>query len=137
LILAEVAAESFMTGRAKTNRTRRRRADPNQQNLFDYVPPQKPILSVAPALKPSAASKGAKPKPAQFERAGLFTATQAAQYLNLSIWTLKDWRKNQYGPPHIKIGVRMVAHRPSDLDAFIASRVLFLTKARKTRLIIY
>ena len=50
------------------------------------------------------------------------TARAAAKLVGLSESTLAKLRLNGNGPPYCKLG-RRVVYRPSDLDAWLASRV--------------
>ena len=52
----------------------------------------------------------------------LLTETEVSKYLNISVDTLRSWRKkhNQYGKlPFIKIGGKLVRYRKSEIDAFL------------------
>jgi excisionase family DNA binding protein len=51
---------------------------------------------------------------------------EAASYLNLSLRTLEDWRRTGTGPAYAKLGARVV-YRLSDLDAWVAARVVAST----------
>ena len=50
---------------------------------------------------------------------------EAARYLTLSVSSLTKWRlsADADGPPFVKLGLRSVAYRKADLDAWIAARV--------------
>ena len=48
---------------------------------------------------------------------------EAAAYLGVSASTLTRWRRIGVGPAFVRLGLRLVAYRPGDLDAYIASRV--------------
>lgn len=53
----------------------------------------------------------------------LLTETEAAEYLDLKVSTLRVWRcVGRYDLPFVKIG-RLVRYRAEDLDKWIASRV--------------
>lgn len=39
--------------------------------------------------------------------------------LSVSVWTLRSWRRKDYGPPAIKLGKR-VLYRRTDVRAFLA-----------------
>ena len=47
----------------------------------------------------------------------------AAKYVGLAQSTLNKLRLTRDGPPFVKVGLRAVAYRRSDLDAWLASRV--------------
>ena len=51
--------------------------------------------------------------------AALLTAEQAAQYLNISIWTIRQW-VSQRRIPVVKLG-RATRFNPADLAAYIAA----------------
>lgn len=51
----------------------------------------------------------------------LLSETPAADYLDASPLTLRDWRKRGRGPAFVKIG-RNVRYRREDLDAYIEAR---------------
>jgi excisionase family DNA binding protein len=53
-------------------------------------------------------------------RSDLFTREQAAAYLGVSPRTLAVWKcTGRYDLPVVKLGLRIVRYRKSDLDAFI------------------
>jgi excisionase family DNA binding protein len=57
----------------------------------------------------------------------LLTQAETANYLRLSERTLERWRVNgSSGPAFVKLG-RRVLYRKSDLDEWIASRVVHST----------
>ena len=54
----------------------------------------------------------------------LLNRTQAAEYLGVSKGTLEVWAcTKRYALPYVKVG-RLVKYRLSDLQAFVASRVV-------------
>ena len=54
----------------------------------------------------------------------LLNRTQAAEYLGVSKGTLEVWAcTKRYDLPYVKVG-RLVKYRLSDLQAFVASRVV-------------
>ncbi len=55
----------------------------------------------------------------------LMTTEQAAAYLAIPTRTLTSWRsRNRYsGPPFVRMG-GVVRYRPSDLDVWVAERVV-------------
>jgi excisionase family DNA binding protein len=56
----------------------------------------------------------------------LWTELEAAEYLHVSVETLRDWRKagRRGGPDFIQIGGRTIRYLKEDLDKYIArSRV--------------
>jgi DNA-binding transcriptional regulator YiaG len=44
---------------------------------------------------------------------------EAAQYLGVSVSTLKNWRAKSIGPKWTMRGARLVAYRPADLEKFL------------------
>lgn len=57
-------------------------------------------------------------------QSNLLTREQAAQYLGVTSRTLAVWAcTKRYNLPFVKVG-RLAKYRKSDLDAFIASRVV-------------
>jgi excisionase family DNA binding protein len=56
-------------------------------------------------------------------RSVMLTVHEAADYLRLSERTLERMRVTGFGPNFVKVG-RSVHYRQSDLDAWIASRVI-------------
>jgi len=52
----------------------------------------------------------------------LLNEAQAANYLNVSVRTLQQWRISGKGPLYTKIS-RAVRYRPEDVEAFVARGV--------------
>ena len=48
----------------------------------------------------------------------LITETEAAEFLNFSISTLRNWRVNGLGPEFIKVSQRTVRYRRRELNAW-------------------
>jgi len=48
----------------------------------------------------------------------LLNEHEAAQFLGLSVFTLRAWRSQRRGPVFVKLG-RAVRYRPDDLEAFL------------------
>jgi len=48
----------------------------------------------------------------------LMNEHEAAQYLGLSVFTLRAWRSQRRGPVFVRLG-RAVRYRPDDLEAFL------------------
>ena len=44
---------------------------------------------------------------------------QTAEYLGISVATLKNWRKRGDGPPFIKVNARVIRYLCCDLDAWM------------------
>jgi excisionase family DNA binding protein len=53
----------------------------------------------------------------------VMTDHQAADYLGLSVATLRAWRLARKGPPYVQLG-RAIRYRRSDLDAYLAARTV-------------
>lgn len=90
--------------------------DPRQMRLFD-------ALETAPATPArTRRAKAIKQKPASLEapqRPVVLSAREAAQYLGVSVSTLKNWRAKKVGPRWVMRGARLVAYKPADLDRFL------------------
>lgn len=110
---------------AKQARRTRKKLDPNQLSLLDYVPPaiearsarneKRSTRRLAPPIAhPIAGNADASPT--------VLTAQQAARYLNLSIATLKSWRAKNTGPAFVKRGARLIGYLPADLAAYLKAQ---------------
>ncbi|MBL8544099.1 MAG: helix-turn-helix domain-containing protein [Hyphomonadaceae bacterium] len=105
-----------MASRKRGSRTRKRRGDPGQLNLFD-----------APVEEARARAKRAAPlrvktkrlKAASVERSVAFSPQEAATYIGVTVSTLKSWRAKKIGPKWTHRGVRLICYFPEDLDAFL------------------
>ena len=90
--------------------------DPRQMGLFD-------ALEAAPAVRAPrgrmTATKAKAPRPAGAERPVVLSPGEAAQYLGVSVSTLKNWRAKKSGPKWTMRGARLVAYRPADLEKFL------------------
>jgi predicted DNA-binding transcriptional regulator AlpA len=67
-------------------------------------------------------ARAAKAKPQRSgapERAVVLSAREAAQYLGVSVGTLKHWRAKKIGPRWVMRGARLVAYRPAELEKFL------------------
>ena len=92
-------------------------ADPRQMGLFDALAP---AASRAPAAAKSSKRTAAKVRAAGVEaRAAVLSAAEAAQYLGVSVSTLKNWRAKKIGPLWVMRGARLIAYRPADLERFL------------------
>ena len=47
---------------------------------------------------------------------------EAAEYLGISVETLRTWRRRKTGPTYYRVGVRRIIYKPNDLDAFMRER---------------
>jgi excisionase family DNA binding protein len=52
----------------------------------------------------------------------LWGIKDVAEYLDIPLQTLYQWRSRGYGPPGIRLG-RHVKYRPDDVRAWVASMV--------------
>lgn len=90
--------------------------DPRQMGLFD-------ALEAAPAAPTrTTRARSAKVKPQRsgaVERPMVLNPSEAAQYLGVSVSTLKNWRAKSIGPKWTLRGARLVAYRPADLEKFL------------------
>jgi DNA-binding transcriptional regulator YiaG len=93
-----------MASRKRGSRTRKRRGDPGQLNLFDA--PGEPAQSRAnPAAPPRLKSK--RIKAASVERSVTLSPQEASTYLGVTVSTLKSWRAKKIGPKWTHRGVRL------------------------------
>lgn len=110
----EVRAKSPRKRKAK--RAAKPAIDPRQMGLFDKVETE----SAAPARMPRArAAKAQAVRSATPERPVVLSPSEAAQYLGVSVSTLKNWRAKNIGPKWTLRGARLVAYRPADLEKFL------------------
>jgi len=54
----------------------------------------------------------------------LLTPKQAAEFLGIPEGTLAQWRSQRRGPQYVKLEGRLVRYRRSDLEDYIASRLV-------------
>ncbi len=52
----------------------------------------------------------------------LWTETEAAKRLKVSVALMRKWRSLSEGPEYLKLGPRLVRYSPQGIDSFIASR---------------
>jgi excisionase family DNA binding protein len=50
-----------------------------------------------------------------------YSPESAAQYLDIPLSTITDWRQKGVGPRFLRVGRRLVRYTKTDLDAFMAS----------------
>jgi predicted DNA-binding transcriptional regulator AlpA len=91
-------------------------ADPRQLGLFDAFegkpsPPARKLL--VKRAKPKRISADGAQRPV------VLSPREAAQYLGVSVSTLKHWRAKNIGPKWRHRGARLVAYRPADLEQFL------------------
>lgn len=55
---------------------------------------------------------------------GCVNETQAAEFLNVSVHTLRSWRRQTRGPAFVKLGTRVV-YRRSAIDDFLELNTTF------------
>lgn len=110
-----------MARRGRKKSPQKRSNDPGQLGLFDVIQDAPNEGAAPPAKRPKRSqSDRARPAPSTMpERAVVLSAKQAAQYLGVSVSTLKNWRAKKIGPRSIKRGARLVAYRPADLEKFL------------------
>ncbi len=105
-----------MASRKRGSRSRKRRGDPGQLNLFDAS------ANKAPARTKHAAPlrvKAKRIKAPPVERSVVFSPQEASTYLGVTVSTLKSWRAKKIGPKWTRRGARLVCYFPEDLDAFL------------------
>ncbi len=94
---------------------------PGQLGLFDAIEAPQKTRAAAAAKPMKRGRRAVAPAPAstKSERAVVLSAKQAAQYLGVSVSTLKNWRAKKIGPKSTRRGARLVAYRPADLEKFL------------------
>lgn len=61
--------------------------------------------------------------PSELEARRLLTPAETAAKLNLSLYTLQNWRSRRFGPRYIKAG-RRVMYRVGDVETFLDGRTV-------------
>ena len=46
----------------------------------------------------------------------LLTELEAAEYMNVSVYSVARWRVNGTGPPYLKLGLKTIRYRREDID---------------------
>lgn len=110
-----------MARRTRKKSPQKRLSDPGQLSLFDPVEAHALARDAALAqplkrAKSSRTKSGLSPTP---ERPVVLNPRQAAQYLGVSVSTLKVWRAKKIGPKWTMRGARLIAYRPADLERFL------------------
>lgn len=100
----------------KAKRAGKPAIDPRQMGLFDALEVAPAALARAPRAR---AAKARPPRAGVVERAVVLSPSQAAQYLGVSVSTLKNWRAKKIGPRWVMRGARLVAYKPADLERFL------------------
>lgn len=54
----------------------------------------------------------------------LLSPKEAAEFLGIPEGTLAQWRSQRRGPPYIKLELRLVRYRATDLDVWLKSRTV-------------
>lgn len=54
----------------------------------------------------------------------LLTCREAAEFLGVPESTLAQWRSQRRGPPYIKLELRLVRYRCSDLEAYLGEHTV-------------
>jgi hypothetical protein len=105
-----------MASRKRGSRTRKRRGDPGQLNLFE-APGEKATVRIK--LAAPLRVKAKRLKAPSVERSVAFSPQEASTYLGVTVSTLKSWRAKKIGPKWTRRGARLVCYFPEDLDAFL------------------
>ncbi len=63
----------------------------------------------------------------------LLTAEAVAEITGLSVETLAQWRSQRRGIPYVKISRNCVRYRQSDLDTWLAERIVRTDEAPSNR----
>ena len=110
------SARAKSPAKRKAKRATTPAIDPRQMGLFDALestpaPPARPPRARAPKAK--------APRSGAVERPVVLGPSEAAQYLGVSVSTLKNWRAKKIGPKWTLRGARLVAYRPADLEKFL------------------
>ncbi|MGQ0534146.1 MAG: helix-turn-helix transcriptional regulator [Caulobacteraceae bacterium] len=110
-----------MARRGRKNSRKRSRGDPGQLGLFDPIEPAPVRGAAQPAAQPKPARRirTRAPDAAAASRPVVLDARQAAQYLGVSVSTLKSWRAKKIGPRWTMRGARLIGYRPADLEHFL------------------
>lgn len=94
---------------------------PGQLGLFDAIeaPPKQRAPAAAKPMKRARRAVAPPSTSTKPERPVVLSPREAAQYLGVSVSTLKLWRTQKIGPKWIKRGARLIGYRPSDLEKFL------------------
>ncbi len=110
------ATKSKSPGKRRAKRTAKSDIDPRQMGLFDALERVSTTSVRIPRVK---AWKAKAPRSDALERPVVLNPRDAAQYLGVSVSTLKNWRAKNAGPKWTMRGARLVAYRPADLEKFL------------------
>lgn len=110
-----------MARRARKNSRKKGRSDPSQLGLFDANEPAPARAAAQPAAqaKPARRVGTRAPTSTPATRPVVLDARAAAQYLGVSVSTLKSWRAKKIGPRWTMRGARLIGYRPADLERFL------------------
>jgi predicted DNA-binding transcriptional regulator AlpA len=110
-----------MARRSRKNSRKKGRSDPSQLRLFDPIEPAPARSAAKPAAqaKPTQRVRARAPESAAASRPVVLDAREAAQYLGVSVSTLKSWRSKKIGPRWTMRGARLIGYRPADLERFL------------------
>ncbi len=61
----------------------------------------------------------AAPDTAPLSPADLLTEREAARALTVAVNTLRNWRWKSCGPRYVRVGLRAIRYRRSDLESFL------------------
>jgi predicted DNA-binding transcriptional regulator AlpA len=109
-----------MARRRRKNSRNKGRSDPSQLGLFDPIEPApaRGAAKAAAQVKPARRVR-TKADPAAAPRPVVLDAREAAQFLGVSVSTLKSWRAKKIGPRWTMRGARLIGYRPADLERFL------------------
>jgi hypothetical protein len=110
-----------MAQRGRKNSRKKGRSDPSQLGLFDPIEraPARGAAKPAAQAKPARRVHTKASDPAAAPRPVVLDAREAAQYLGVSVSTLKSWRAKKIGPRWTLRGARLIGYRPADLERFL------------------
>ncbi len=111
----------MMARRRSKNSPRRSGSAPGQLGLFDALDPA-PASRERTAARTVRAPKRTRVQPAALatpQRSVVLNPREAAQYLGVSVSTLKLWRAKKIGPRWTMRGARLIGYRPADLEQFL------------------
>ncbi len=110
-----------MARRTRKKSPRAGLALPGQLGLFDTIeePQKQRAPAAAKPMKRPRRAVAPPPAPTKTERPVVFSPREVAQYLGVSVSTLKLWRAQKIGPKWTKRGARLIGYRPADLEQFL------------------
>lgn len=110
-----------MARRGRKNSRKKGRSDPGQLGLFDAIEsaPTRAAARPAAQAKPARRVRTQASDSTAATRPVVLDARTAAQYLGVSVSTLKSWRAKKIGPRWTMRGARLIGYRPADLEHFL------------------